>query len=95
VLHQLHGLDGGQGDGDFSFVVTCGPEIHLVGSDVRVYAQGYSHHFGLSCGGDANQLVVSPGIPQQGDDVLVGHLDSPVSGTHNLDFVLGPRHEDD
>lgn len=62
---------------------------------VGVYAQWYPHQLGMRPRGDTYELLVSSGIPQQGDDILICHLDSPDAGTHNLGFVAVPRHDID
>jgi hypothetical protein len=48
----------------------------------------------LGFGGNPDELIVPSGIPQQGDDILVSHLDSSDAGIHNLGFVVVLGHED-
>jgi hypothetical protein len=94
TLDQLHRFDGGQGNRDFGLVVACGPEIYLVGGDVRVDTHRNSYYLGPGCRRDADELFVTAGKPEQGDDLFVGHLDSAAAGNHNLGSVGVPRHVD-
>ena len=63
-------------------------------SDMGVDAHRNPDHLGLRRGRDAHELLMTPSVPQQSDDIFVSHLDTPEAGTHNLDFSDPPRHED-